>query len=65
MCPSGLDAAERELGALVVEARLPAPGTPQGPGYEGTGHVILRHADTAVVEAGLRRLVSLVRVELA
>ncbi|HUO79577.1 MAG TPA: hypothetical protein VMU00_05495 [Steroidobacteraceae bacterium] len=61
----GLDVAQRELGALVVEARLPEPGTAQPAGYEGAGHVILRHADTAVVEAGLARLISLIRVELA
>ncbi len=60
----GLATAEREFGALVVESRLPAPGAAQGAGYEGAGHVILRHSDTAVVEAALRRLVSLIRVEL-
>ncbi len=60
----GLDAAQRELGPLVVEARLPPPGLTQSPGYEGAGHVILRHPDTARVEQGLRRLVSLIRVEL-
>lgn len=60
----GLDTAQREFGELVVEARLPGPGTVQGAGYEGAGHVILRHADTAVVEAALRRLVTLIRVEL-
>jgi hypothetical protein len=61
----GLDEAQRELGPLVVEARLPAPGAAQGAGYEGAGHVVLRHAETAVVEAALARLVRLVRVELA
>jgi len=60
----GLAAAQRELGALVVEARLPEPGAAQGAGYEGAGHVILRHPDTGVVEAALRRLVTLIRVEL-
>jgi biotin carboxylase len=60
----GLDVAQRELGGLVVEARLPQPGETQGAGYEGAGHVILRHRDTACVEQGLRRFVSLVRVEL-
>ena len=60
----GLDEAERELGALVVEARLPRRGERQGSGYEGAGHVIVRHADTAVVEQALARIVRLVRVEL-
>ena len=61
----GLDAAQREFGALVVEAKLPKAGDPQPSGYEGVGHVILRHPDTGVVEAALRRIVSLIRVELA
>jgi biotin carboxylase len=60
----GLDEAQRELGGLVVEARLPAAGSRQGGGYEGAGHVILRHRDTAVVEAALARLIRLIRVEL-
>jgi hypothetical protein len=61
---AGLEAAQRELGALVVEARLPKPGqTPSG-SYEGEGFVILRHEDSEVVRRGLQRLVSLVRVEL-
>ncbi len=59
----GLDRAQAELGELVVEARLPEPGQPIGDSYEGEGYVILRHPDTEVVEAGLRRLISLVRVE--
>lgn len=60
----GLDVAQRELGALVVEARLPKVGDVQKGGYEGAGYVILRHHDTEVVEQALRRAVELVRVEL-
>lgn len=60
----GLDRAQKELGALVVEASLPRPGQPKSSSYEGEGFVILRHAETEVVEHALMRLVSLVRVEL-
>jgi biotin carboxylase len=60
----GLGAAQRELGSLVVEARLPEVGEVQKGGYEGAGYVILRHQDTAVVEQALRRTVELIRVEL-
>ncbi|NUN51790.1 MAG: ATP-grasp domain-containing protein, partial [Planctomycetaceae bacterium] len=60
----GLDRAQAELGALVVEARLPRRGQGPSGSYEGEGYVILRHPETAVVERGLRRLVELVRVEL-
>lgn len=59
----GLDKAQAELGDLVVEARLPESGQPVAEGYEGEGHVILRHSETAMVEQGLQRLVSLVRIE--
>ena len=61
----GLDVAQREFGALVVEAKLPQAGDPQPSGYEGVGYVILRHPETAVVEAALRKIVTLIRVELA
>jgi len=60
----GLDVAQKELGPLVVEARLPRPGQAPSGGYEGEGYVIVRHSDTAVVEQALARLVGLIRVEL-
>lgn len=60
----GLDQVQREIGSLVVDAKLPTAGqTPTG-SYEGEGFVILRHPDTAVVQSALRRLIALVRVEL-
>lgn len=60
----GLDQVQREIGSLVVDAKLPTAGqTPTG-SYEGEGFVILRHPDTAVVQRALQRLISLVRVEL-
>lgn len=61
----GLEAAQAELGGLVVDVKLPQPGQAQAPGYEGEGWVILRHRETAVVEGALQRLVSLVQVQLA
>jgi hypothetical protein len=60
----GLDTLERELGDLVVEAVVPHPGQAPTGTYEGEGHVVLRHPDTAVVEAALRRVVEVARVEL-
>jgi len=60
----GLEQAQRELGHLVVDVRLPEVGqTPTG-SYEGEGWVVLRHPETKVVEEGLLRLISLIRVEL-
>ena len=59
----GLSEAQRELGDLVVEARLPQPGQPRGEGYEGEGWVLLRHPETEVVERALFRLINLLRIE--
>jgi hypothetical protein len=60
----GLDQVQRELGSLVVDAKLPSPGQAPTGSYEGEGFVILRHPQTAVVQQALQRLISLVRVEL-
>ena len=57
-------AAQRELGDLVVQARLPRPGQSRAESYEGKGFVILRDPETARVEEGLRRLLELIQVEL-
>lgn len=60
----GLEQAQRELGSLVVEARLPRTGQPASDSYEGEGYVILRHPDTGTVKRALDRLVQTVQVEL-
>lgn len=60
----GIEQAQKELGALVIEAKLPQVGQAPSNSYEGEGYVILRHADSAVVEKALNRLVTLIRVEL-
>jgi hypothetical protein len=60
----GIEAAQRELGELVVQAKLPRPGqTPSGT-YEGEGFVIVRHRETRAVDEALQRLIELLRVEL-
>jgi formate-dependent phosphoribosylglycinamide formyltransferase (GAR transformylase) len=61
----GLDQVQRELGDLVVEARLPQQGASPSGSYEGEGYVIVRHPETAVVERALQRIVSVTRVEMA
>ncbi len=60
----GLEQAQKELGELVVEARLPQLGMPPKEGYEGEGYVVLRHPDTQVVVKALQRLIEIVRVDL-
>ncbi|HEX6185149.1 MAG TPA: ATP-grasp domain-containing protein [Pyrinomonadaceae bacterium] len=60
----GLEQAQRELGDLVTDVKLPQVGQEQSSSYEGEGYVILRHPDTDVVRDALLHLVSIVRVEL-
>ncbi|MDH3295626.1 MAG: ATP-grasp domain-containing protein [Acidimicrobiia bacterium] len=60
----GVEKIHRELGDLVVEARLPSIGQQKSSSYEGEGYVILRDPDTEVVADGLRRIVSEIRVHL-
>jgi biotin carboxylase len=61
----GLDELQKELGHLVVEAKLPQAGQGPSGSYEGEGYVIVRDPDTAVVEKALARIVSVARVEMA
>ncbi|MBX3279837.1 MAG: ATP-grasp domain-containing protein [Acidobacteria bacterium] len=60
----GLDQAEREIGSLVTDVKLPEIGAEPSKSYEGDGYVILRHPDTETVRNALARLITLVRVEL-
>jgi D-alanine-D-alanine ligase-like ATP-grasp enzyme len=60
----GLERAQAEVGELVVEAKLPEPGTPYTSGYEGQGYAIVRHSSTEIVENALQTIRRLVRVEL-
>ena len=55
---------QRELGDLVVEARLPEIGQPASSSYEGEGYVIVRHPETEVVRDAVQRIVNRLRVEL-
>jgi biotin carboxylase len=61
---AGLERAQRDVGHLVVEAKLPAVGQPAATSYEGEGYAILRHRETSVVENALRHLIEMVRVDL-
>lgn len=60
----GLDQAQRELGHVVVDLKVPHLGARPSSSYEGDGYAILRHPETKVVEQALRRIVELVYVEL-
>lgn len=60
----GIDRAQKELGRLVIESKLPKIGAVPSPSYEGDGYALVRHPDTAVVEQALKRLIEIVRVEV-
>jgi biotin carboxylase len=60
----GVEDVQRELGELVVQARIPRPGQPKSESYEGEGYVIVRHAETEVVKDALKRVLELIRVEM-
>ena len=59
----GLEAAQRSVGSLVVEAHLPQVGQPRSSSYEGDGYVVLRHPDTDTVAAATKHLIETVRVQ--
>lgn len=61
----GLESIARELGTLVVEARLPREGQAPAGTYEGEGFVIVRDRETSVVEDALKTIVTRIKVELA
>jgi hypothetical protein len=60
----GVEELQREIGDLVVEARLPEVGQPASSGYEGEGYIIVRHPDTEVVRDAVHRIIAKIRVEL-
>ncbi|HSK02245.1 MAG TPA: ATP-grasp domain-containing protein [Kofleriaceae bacterium] len=59
---TGVERAQELIGRHVVEARLPTPGAPRSDSYEGDGHVIVRHPDTAVVEAAMKTVIETIQV---
>jgi biotin carboxylase len=60
----GVDRVQREVGHLIVEAKLPEPGRPASSDYVGEGYVIVRAEDTKTVLDALQFIVSNIRVEL-
>lgn len=59
---TGAEEANRRVGHLIVQARLPQPGQPKSDSYEGDGYAIVRARETATVHEALDILVSTVRV---
>lgn len=61
----GLDEANRAVGHLIAEAKLPSQGAPKSSSYEGDGYAIVRHPDTRVVQAALQKIIETVQVRYA
>jgi biotin carboxylase len=59
----GVARAHELVGQLVVEARLPTPGSPKSDSYEGDGYVIVRHEDTEVVQRACKTLIETLQVQ--
>lgn len=59
---TGVERAQELVGRHVVESRLPTPGAARSDSYEGDGHIIVRHPDTAVVEAALKTVIETIQV---
>lgn len=62
---NGLDVVQQEFGDLICDVTLPTRGQSPTGSYEGEGFIIVRHPDTAVVMRALKRIVSIVHVQLA
>lgn len=60
----GIAQANEEVGAYVVDRLLPRAGQSAASSYEGEGWAIVKADDTKTVMHALKRLISLVRVEL-
>lgn len=61
----GWDLVQRELRELITDVKLPEVGSASSSSYEGEGFVIVRHPETSVVEEAVKRVVALMRIELA
>lgn len=60
---TGLDEAQRKMGALVVDRKLPLVGQPRAEGYEGEGWVVVQDESTDTVRKALFELITTVNVQ--
>ena len=56
-----LDEAQRKVGELVVEAKLPAGGAMKSSSYEGDGYAIIRHPEDDVVLSAVKTIIETMR----
>jgi formate-dependent phosphoribosylglycinamide formyltransferase (GAR transformylase) len=58
----GVELAQRRVGELVVEAKLPQVGAPKSSSYEGDGYAILRHPSDDVVQDAMKTVIETIQV---
>ena len=58
----GFDTVQRELGALLMDHRLPQIGATKAATYTGDGYVTIRHPETQAVEDALDFIAQTVRI---
>ncbi len=61
----GVAEANKRVGSVVVESKLPRIGAPKSDHYEGDGFVIVRHEDTEVVKKAITILIETIKVDYA
>lgn len=61
----GVDLANEQVGRFVVEAKIPAHGTPKSDSYEGDGHVIVRDPDTEIVKRAMTEVIETIQIAYA
>lgn len=59
---TGVHAIYEAIGSLVAEANLPTLGAPKSDHYEGDGYIVVRHPDTTIVRAALKRIIETVKI---
>jgi formate-dependent phosphoribosylglycinamide formyltransferase (GAR transformylase) len=58
----GVDEAQRRVGELVVEAKLPTVGAMKSSSYEGDGYAIIRHPDDDTVLSAVKTIIETIKV---
>jgi len=59
----GVDEAQKAIGHLVVDSKLPARGAFRADSYEGDGYVIVRDPDVEVVKSAMQTVIETIQVE--
>ena len=63
MSVTGVEEAQRRIGRVVMEARLPSRGDPRADTYEGDGYVLVRDPDTEVVKAAMQTVIETIGIQ--